>query len=152
MQDITLPKWCIPILKNENLKDEFVAGVISIMQGEEPKASCPYMEEVFFDLVHGRRRPKVIPGIPQFDPTGMKNNELERYKKVQAGKVPSGGLNHSYKNLQFKPITTLDKNYLNKLYNDCQDIIKKGTATAEYRRFIIYLAEVMEHCADSDEM
>ena len=151
MKDINLPKWCVPILENEDLKDEFVAGVTSIMQGKAPKASCPYMEEVFYDLVHGRR-PKVIPGIPQFDPTGMKKNELERYKKVQAGKVPSSGLDHSYKNLQFKPITTLDKGYLNKLYNDCQDIIKKGTATAEYRRFIIYLAEVMEHCAASGQL
>lgn len=151
MQDVTLQKWCIPILKDENLKDEFIAGVTSIMQGKEPKASCPFMKDVFFDLVHGRR-PKIIPGIPQFDPTGMKKNELDRYKKVQAGKVHSSGLDHSYTDLKFKPITTLDKGYLNKLYNDCQDIIKKRTCTAEYRRFIIYLAEVMEHCADSGEL
>jgi len=151
MNTVTLQRQHIPILKNKSIKDEFVTAIISILQDEEPQASCPFMKDVFYDLVHGQK-PKIIPGIPQFDPTGMKKNELYRYKKVQAGKVPSDGLDHRYTDLQFKPITILDKGYLNELYIDCQNIIKKRKGTAEYRLFIIYLAEVMKHCADSGEL
>ena len=66
--------------------------------------------------------------------------------------MPSNGLNRSYKSLKFKPITSLDKGYLNELYNDCQDRKKKGKGTVEYRRFISYLAQVIKHCADSGEL
>jgi len=148
---VTLQKQHIPILKNKSMKDEFVTAIISILQEQEPQASCSFMKNVFDDLVHGQK-PKIILGIPQFDPTGMKNNELGRYKKVQTGNVPSAGLDHRYADLQFKPITTLDKNYLSKLYDDCLDRINGKKGTAEYRRFIGYLAQVMKHCANSDEL
>jgi hypothetical protein len=151
MKTVTLGQVHIPILKNENQKDEFVAGMISILQEKEPKASSSYMEDIFNLLIHGPIA-KVIPGIPQFDPTGMKKSELARYNKIQAGKVPSGGLDHRYTDLQFKPITTLDKGYLSKLYNDCQSRINDKQRPAEYRRFISYLAEVIKHCAESGEI
>ena len=151
MKSVTLGQVHIPILKNENLKDEFVAGIISILQEKEPKASSSYMEDIFNLLIHGPIA-KVIPGIPQFDPTGMKKNELDRYNKVQAGKVPSTGLDHSYKDLKFKSMTTLVKDYLEELYADCLSRLSDKQRTAEHRRFISYLAEVMKYCADSGEL
>ena len=109
METVTLGKRHASILINKDLKDEFGTGIACILRGEEPQASCPYMEDVFFELVHGRR-PKVIPGIPKYDPTGMNKAELDRYKKVQAGMVPSDGIDHRYTDLKFKPITNnLDK-------------------------------------------
>ena len=134
-----------------DIKDEFIAGIICISKGKEPQASCSHMEKVFYNLVHGHTA-KVIPGIPKFDSTGMKNSELDRYNKIQAGKVPSTGLDLSYTDLTFKPITTLDKGYLSKLYNDCQSRINRKHGDAKYRRFISYLEEVMKHCADSGEL
>lgn len=151
MNTVTLQKQHIRILKNKSIKDEFITAIISILQDEEPQASCSFMEDVFYDLVN-YQKPKIIPGIPQFDPTGMKNNELVRYKQVQAGKVPSNGLNRSYKSLKFKAITTLEKKYLNKLYGDCLSRINKQNGSIEYRRFINYLAQVIKHCADSGEL
>ena len=151
MKTVTLGQVHIPILKNENQKDEFVAGIISILQEKEPRGSCTYMETVFYNLVHGHTA-KAISGIPKFDQTGMKNSELDRYNKIQAGKVPSTGLNHSYNNLKYKSITKLDREYLEELYADCLDRIKKNAGTPEYRKFISYLAEVMKHCADSGEL
>ena len=151
MKTVTLLERHIPILTDENLKHELVSGITSILQGEEPQASCTHMENVFYNLVHGPTA-KAIPGIPKFDPTGMKKSELARYNKIQAGKVPSTGLNHSYADLKFKPIKTLPKEYLEKLYNDCQGIIGRKQSTAEYLRFIGYLAEVMEHCANIGEL
>ena len=53
MKSVTLGQVHIPILKNENLKDEFVAGIISILQEKEPKASSSYMEDIFNLLIHG---------------------------------------------------------------------------------------------------
>ena len=151
METITLQKRHALILTDKNFKDEFVTGLASILQGEDPQTSCSHMDNVFYNLVHGQK-PKIIPGIPEFDPTGMNKNELDRYKKVQAGKVPSDGLDHRYTGLQVKPITSLDKEYLSKLYDDCLDIIIRGKGTAEYRRFIRYLAQVIKHCADSGEL
>ena len=148
---VTLEKRHIHCLTNNDLKDEFVAGITSILQGQEAQASCSHMEKVFYNLVHGHTA-KVIPGIPKFDSTGMKNSELDRYNKVQAGKVPSTGLDHSYKDLQFKPITSLEKEYLSNLYNECQSRINRKHGDAKYRRFISYLEEVMKHCADSGEL
>jgi hypothetical protein len=148
---VTIPERHLPILTDADLKDEYMSGITSILQGEEPQASCPFMEDVFLNLVHGHK-PKIIPGIPKFDPSGMRDSELDRYKKVQAGMVPSTGLDYSYTDLKFKPVTGLDKGYLNELYNDCQDRIQDKTHTPNYRRFISYLAEVMEHCADSGEV
>jgi len=150
MDSITLHKKHLPILTDEKLKDEFVAGVISILQGEEAKASTGKMALVFGSLVY-QKKLNIIHGIPRFDPKGMKESELDRYNQVQAGKVPSSGLEHSYADLQFKPITTLDREYLSMLYSDCQDRInRKGSA--EYRRFISYLTEMMKHCAGSGEL
>ena len=151
MTTITLQKKHLPILSNKDMKDEFVTGLASILKGEEPQTSDSFMKKVFYDLVHGKK-PKVIPGIPQFDPTGMKKNELDRYKKVQAGMVPSGGLDHRYADLQFKPIKTLKKDYLSRLYDDCLHRVKRKEGSANYRRFISYLAEVMKHCANSGEL
>jgi len=151
MESITLLKRHVTILKDPQLIDEFIAGIISIFQGKEAQASCSYMETVFNLLVHGQR-PKIIVGIPEFNSAGMKKSELERYNQVQAGKVPATGLDHSYTDLQFKPITTLEKEYLSKLYDDCLSRIKSKQCTAEYRRFISYLAEVMKHCANSGEL
>ena len=151
MKTVTLGQVHIPILKNENQKDEFVAGIISILQEKEPKASSSDMEDIFNLLVHGPIA-KVISGIPHYDPTEIKKSELDRYNKLQAGKVPSTGLDHSYKDLKFKPITTLEKDYLEKLYNACQSRINDKQRPAEYRRFISYLAEMMKHCADSGEL
>jgi len=151
MDSITLKKIHIHTLTNESLKDEFITGIISLLQGEEPKATCDHMEDVFYLLAHGQSS-KVIPGIPKFDPTGMKQSALVRYRHVQAGKVPSTGLDHSYTGLKFKSITTLEKEYLTKLYADCQDISNNKQGSADYRRFIGYLAEVMKYCADSGEL
>lgn len=109
------------------------------------------MENVFYNLVHGPTA-KVIPGIPQFDPKEIKKSELERYNQIQEGKVPSAGLDHPYKDLNFKPITSLPKEYLEKLYGDCQSRINNQQRTAEYRRFIGYLMEVMKYCANSGEL
>ena len=88
MISITLQKKHLPILSNKDMKDEFVTGLVSILKEEEAQTSSSFMKKVFSDLVHDKK-PKVIPGIPQFDQTGLKKNELDRYKKVQAGKVPS---------------------------------------------------------------
>ena len=151
MKSVTLAGVHIKMLENADLKDEFIAGLNSISKGKEPQASCPFMKDVFYSLVHGPTA-KVIPGIPKFDPTGMKKSERDRYNKVQAGKVPSTGLDHKYKDLNFKPITTLPKKYLEKLYIDCQGRLSDKQRTAEYRRFLVYLAEVMKYCAESGEL
>lgn len=147
---INLNKKHLPIFTNEDLKDEFVTGIISLLRGEEPKATCDYMEGVFDNLVHGPGQ-NVIPDIPKFDPTGITKNDLIRYNRVQLGKVPSNGLEHRYKDLKFLPIRNLDKEYLTKLYDDCQVRIRGQKGSAEYRKFIGYLAEVMKHCANSGE-
>ena len=153
MKSVTIPERHIRMLENADtdLKLEYITGIISTSKGEEPQASCPYMEDVFYSLVHGHTA-KVIPGIPPFDSTGMKENDLKRYNQVQAGKVPSTGLDHSYENLNFKPITTLPKEYLEQLYSDCRDRISRKKGTAEYRKFIRYLKDVMKYCADSREL
>ena len=151
MDSITLHKKHLSILKDINTKDEFVAGIISLLQGEEVEASTGKMELAFASLVY-QQKLNIIPGIPRFDPAGITKNELERYNRVQAGKVPSTGLDHSYKDLKFKPITTLDKEYLSGLYNDCLVRINSNNGSVEYRKFVSYLAEVMEHCANSGEM
>jgi len=151
MDSITLKKHHIHTLTNESLREEFIAGIVSLLQGKEPKATCSHMEDVFDFLAH-YQGPKVIPGIPRFDPAGITKNELERYNRVQAGKVPSTGLDHSYKDLKFKPITTLDKGYLSGLYNDCLGRINSNNGSVEYRKFVSYLAEVMKHCANSGEL
>lgn len=151
MESITLVARHIRILKNADLKDEFIAGLDSLFQGKEPQASCPFMEDVFYSLVHGRTA-KAIPGIPKFDPKGMKENELDRYSRLQAGKVPSAGLDHPYKDLDLRPITTLPKKYLGKLYSECQDKLNRKQGTPDYRRFLVYLAEVLKHCEDSGEL
>ena len=151
MKSVTLGQIHIPILKNANQKDEFVAGIISILQDQEPQASCSFLKDIFKLLVHGPMA-KVIPGIPRFDPTGMKKNMLDRYNHVQDGKVPSSGLGHGYKDLNFRPITTLKRDYLKELYADCLSRINGKQGTAEHRRFLRYLAEVMKHCADSGEL
>ena len=151
MNSVTLLERHIPILTDADLKDEFIAGIISILQGKEPQVSYPILKDIFYLLVHGHTA-KVIPGIPKFDQTGMKKSELDRYNKLQAGKVPSTGLDHSYKDLQFKPITTLEKEDLSRLYDECQDRINRKHGDAKYQRLIGYLAEVMEHCAASGEL
>ena len=151
MKSVTLGQIHIPILKNENQKEEFIAGIISILQGKEPQASSAHMEDIFNLLVHGHT-PKIIPGIPKFDPTGMNKSELDRYNKIQAGKVPSTGLDHGYPDLKFKPITTLERDYLEKLYGECQGRINRKKGDADYREFIRYLAKVMKYCADSGEL
>ena len=149
MKSVTLLERHISMLTDKNFQHEFTAGITSILRGEEPQASCSHMKTVFFNLVHG---PMTIPGIPKFDPTGMEKNELARYSQIQAGKVPSAGLDHSYKDLKFRAITTLPKEYSEKLYSECQDRLNNKQGTAEYRKFIGYLAEVMKHCADSGEL
>lgn len=151
MKAITLLERHIPILTDENLRDEFVSGITSILQGKEPQASCTIMETVFFNLVHGPTA-KNIPGIPKFDPTGLKKNDIDRYNKVQAGKVPSNGLGHGYKGLIFKSITTLPKEYREGLYADCLSRLKDKQRTAGYRRFIGYLAEVIKYCDERGEL
>lgn len=151
VDSITLHKKHLSVLTHESMKDEFISGIINLLQGEEPKATCSHMETVFYLLAHDQSS-KVIPGIPKFDPTGMKQSELERYHHVQAGKVPSTGLDHSYIDLKFKPITTLEKEYLSKLYVDCLNRVNSQHGSADYRRFLSYLVEVMKYCADSGEL
>ncbi len=151
MNSVTLGKIHLHLLTDENLRKEFVEGIISLLQGKEPKATCTFIKDIFNLLAHGYQA-KVIPGIPKFDLTGMKKKEALRFEKIQAGKVPSNGLDHAYKDLQFKAITILDKEYLKKLHKDCQDRINKKHGDAEYRRFIGYLAEVLKYCADSGEL
>lgn len=151
MDSIILHKKHLSILTDKNMKDEFVSGIVSLLLGEEPNTTCSYMELVFASLVYQQKR-NTIPGIPRFDPAGITKNELERYNHVQAGKVPATGLEHSYKDLKFKPITTLDREYLSGLYDDCLVRINSKNGSAEYRKFLSFLAEVIKHCASSGEL
>ena len=152
MKPVTLAGVHIKILENADSvkRDELIAGIIHISKGKEPPVSC-FWKDVFDSLVKGHT-PKGIPGIPQFDHKGMKESELDRYNKVQAGKIPSTGLNHRYKDLNFQPITTLPQEDLEKLYGECQNRINKRQGSAEYQRFIRYLADVIKYCADSGEL
>lgn len=149
MKSVTLQERHISLLTNDNFKDEFTAGIISILRGEEPQASCTYMERVFFNLVHGTM---AIPGIPKFDPTGMGNADLGRYNKVQSGKAPSSGLGDTYKDLNFEPIATLKRDYIEELLADCLSRINMKHGSADYRGFLCYLAKVLKHCLDSGEL
>jgi hypothetical protein len=105
MARVTLSKWCLPMLTDEKLKDGFIDGIIKIIKGEKVQDSNSHMRDVFSLLTN---QPKVIPGIPNFNRTGIPPKEVARYELIQGGMVPSTGLDHGYQGLDFKPITTLE--------------------------------------------
>ena len=153
MPSVTLLERHIHCLTDPDLKHEFMEGITSILRGEKPQYSCTYMEKVFHNLVHGSTAP-AIPGIPPFDPAKVKKSMLPLYDKVQAGKVPSNGLDHGYKKLKttFRPIQTLGRDYREELYIECQDRINRKQGDADYQNFIGYMAEVLEYCLGSGEL
>jgi len=152
MKKITIPSAHLLFLKTPELRDLYVDGLVSLLDGSIPETTKNSSVDEAIRAIgkdtFNRRTLDSLPPVP-VAMASLSKPWQGRFELVSNGLVPSTSLNNSYRMLKLKPISQLSKEHLNKIYTEGIEIVR-DRSNDTHRKWVEYIILVLEHCADND--
>ena len=148
MKQLTIPVSHKVFFEEPELLKIYAAGLVSLFNDEIPEPTGrQFLDDALKFVGEAFYTTTAIEGIPAFINHDFVGPKLYRYIQLSKGYVPANGIGHGYKDIVFKPIQTLTRDYLNTLAVEVTSKIKEKK-DGEYRSWLEYLMVVLEYCSN----